>query len=155
MLDTIQNGDIVLVWKTWDFQNQYEINQVILFQKALDKESISFVKRIVAVPNDSIRANSKELIINGKAYPHDQVYFTLSDRMKTKNVEYFNFLAEQSIDHEKLSYRKINTWFDNENLIVPTDYYFLIGDNPYESMDSRFWGFVHEEQIIGKVIVIF
>lgn len=39
--------------------------------------------------------------------------------------------------------------------MVPEDYYFMVGDNYYESMDSRFWGFIPKENIKGKVILIF
>ena len=38
---------------------------------------------------------------------------------------------------------------------IPNSCYFMIGDNPFESMDSRFWGFIHEDQINGKVVAIF
>jgi len=155
MLDTIQNGDVVLVWKSLNSKKLYLSNQVVLFSKILNGEKISFVKRIAATPNDSITANTNEIIVNGKAYPHDPIYFTISGCPKDTNAKYFKFLTEQSIGNEKFENLKINTWFDDKSVTVPPEYYFLIGDNPYESMDSRFWGFVHEDQIIGKVIAIF
>ena len=155
MFDTIKHGDTVLIWKNLMYWNAFKKNEVVLFQKEINDEVFIFIKRITAVPSDSIKADSNELFINGKVYPHDEIFHMMSDDLESKNKEYFKYLMNQSSECEEDKKLETDTFLFRTNIKVPPECYFFIGDNPYESMDSRFFGFIHENDIIGKVIVVF
>lgn len=155
MFNTIHNGDVILIWKNLKSPNVFKKNDIVLFQKEINDEVVLFLKRITAVPNDSIKAKFDELIMNGKAYPHDEIYYIMSDDLETINGEYLQYLMDQSAGCEEANKVEARILSNSTKLRVPTECYFLTGDNPYESMDSRFWGFIHEDQIIGKIIAVF
>lgn len=84
---------------------------IAVFRYPVD-ESINYVKRIVALPGDTVFFNEKEYFLN--SIPNN---VNVTDYKKT---------------------------------IVPSDKYFAIGDNINHSYDSRFWGFVPKENLVGK-----
>ncbi|MCH2450477.1 MAG: signal peptidase I [Gracilimonas sp.] len=155
MLNTIKPGNTVLIWKEFKHRNAFKKNEIVLFYTEINDEIIPYVKRITAGPMDSIKANSDELIINGKGYPHDEIYYLMSDNAKTEGRKYLTYLVDQSFECREGYNFKTETISSSTILSIPNGCYFLIGDNPYESMDSRFFGLIHEDHIFGKVIVIF
>lgn len=155
MSGTINEGEIVLIWKPFKFQSQYQKNQVVLFQKEENEVMTSFVKRIVSVPGDTIFVHTQKLLIGKDSYPHDEIFYLMSDKTEDNQEEYFKYLLERSGTCGKERSPGAQTYSDSTKLMVPPLCYFMIGDNPYESMDSRFWGFIHENQIVGKMIAIF
>jgi signal peptidase I len=155
MFKTIHSGNSVLVWEKNNLPKVFKKNEIVLFNKKLNDENIIYVKRITAGPGDIIKVNSEELIMNGKVYPHDEIYYLMSDNAKTKSREYINYLMKESKECEKENSFKAKVKVSSTIYSIPNKCYFLIGDNPYESMDSRFFGVIHEDRILGKVIAVF
>lgn len=155
MYDTIQRGDIVLIWQKLNLQNAFKKNEIVLFQTEINNEVIPYVKRITAIPNDRIKINSDELIIDDRIYPHDEIFYLMSDTEKTNSNKYITYLMQQSAECAEEKNARIDFFSSDTNISIPTQCYFMIGDNPYESMDSRFFGFIHEDRILGKVIAVF
>ena len=154
MSNTIMQGDIVLVWKKLKTQRFYHKNEIVLFHAKFKDEILPYVKRVAGIPTDSLKVNSFELSINSLKYPHDEIYYLMSDDPLIRRSEYFQYLKDQSVDCGNQDIFRSETRSNYSILYVPNECYFLVGDNPYESMDSRFLGFIHKDQIIAKVIAI-
>jgi signal peptidase I len=110
-----------------------------------------FVKRVVGVPGDRIRLDGRQLRVNGQLVHEDYaVYSGLSarrDRFPSLEVPGSHIDAEWWDEMPQL--------VEDGELIVPAGNYFVLGDNRDQSLDSRFWGFVPRENIIGRPLLIY
>lgn len=116
--------------------------------------SIDYIKRVIGIPGDRISYHRKTLYINGKEIPQTFIQNTTSvdeSGNLSKVIEKQETLF--GIKHAIFqSEDKPNDDFND--IVVPAGMYFAMGDNRDDSADSRFFGFVPEENIIGKAIVI-
>ncbi|MBA57774.1 MAG: signal peptidase I [Gammaproteobacteria bacterium] len=107
-----------------------------------------FIKRIVGIPGDKVRYQDKVIYINGKK--QTQTFVGQIPAKNPESLEYKEKLGE--IDHliHRNPYRqtRIDEW------MVPEGYYFMLGDNRDQSSDSRYWGLVSEENIVGKAVAV-
>ncbi len=123
---------------------------IIVFRWPPDP-SQNYVKRVMGVPGDHIRIENKQVILNGKRLvePYTQHIFP--------NIEPYrdNFPSEPfgPVDHRALAMLANNVV--NGEIVVPQGFYFAMGDNRDNSLDSRYWGFVPRDNIIGKPFMIF
>ncbi len=158
MADIIQPNDYVLINKSKDFSD-LKRGDIVAFHKSIE-DSITFIKRIVAIEGDTIHAKRNELVIKGRTIPHDPIYEMLVSEDEENESEYdsrmyFEFLIHQTDREDSLSLFKFNITELGNTMIVPDGVFFMVGDNAYESMDSRLWGFIPKEQVLGKVFAIF
>ena len=101
---------------------------IIIFEYPNDP-SVDYIKRIVGTPGDTIEVRNKQLFRNGEPVKESFIRFTEPDRIQPVR--------------------------DNFGPVtVPADKYFVMGDNRDNSMDSRFWGFVPDENIVGRAFFI-
>lgn len=115
------------------------------------------IKRVIGVPGDHIIYKNKVLYINGKEMK--QTY--LGDAVDVDPIEEgggtpVSVMQEnlQGIKH-KIHLFKQGGEPTNFDFTVPQGYYFMMGDNRDNSADSRVWGFMPENAILGKALVIF
>ncbi len=124
---------------------------VVVFRYPRDP-SLDYIKRVVGLPGDHIGYLDKTLYINGK--PVD----TTLEGPYTDGGAYSQpneFLYEEDLEgvrHDVIINRSRPT-FDAE-YIVPEKHYFAMGDNRDNSNDSRYWGFVPEENLVGKALLV-
>ncbi len=144
MLETLKIGDHILVEKFLfgthiPFTDivvlplkQPKRGDVVVFRYPLDP-SLDFIKRIIALPGDTVQGINKDIYVNGK-------------RLQEPYIQHIdNFVLPAYISPR-----------DNFGpLRVPKDSYFAMGDNRDNSKDSRFWGFVPRHNIKGKAMVIY
>ena len=116
--------------------------------------TIYYIKRVIGLPGDHISYINRELRINGKLIPQkfvQNIYDEDESGMKwptTENRE--NLLG---VKHDiYIIPSKTSTNF--KNIVVPPGMYFAMGDNRDDSADSRYWGFVPEENVVGKATLI-
>jgi signal peptidase I len=178
MIPTLLVGDFILVNKyTYGIRlpvinkkvvdvNLPERGDVIVFRYP-PNPSLDYIKRVVGVPGDKVLYRNKRLSVNGQEVPVRQI----DDFMKS-GLAYVPRYEEQlgKTSHEILiepetppyvqaivryPYRN-NCQYNTDGLSceVPPGHYFVMGDNRDNSQDSRFWGFVPEENIVGKAFFI-
>lgn len=112
-----------------------------------------FVKRVIGVPGDRIRLVKKRVFVNGVELREPYVsYKTHSFDGYRDNFPTGEYLTASVEAHWYLQMRKL---VEDGQLIVPEDSYFVLGDNRDESLDSRYWGFVPRENVIGRPLVIY
>jgi signal peptidase I len=125
---------------------------IIVFRYPLELHS-TFVKRAVGLPGDRIKIVNKVLHVNGKAMNEPYVVH------REGYVDYYkHFFPGDSYPYlRKEAQEMLERHLDRQTgeLVVPGDCYFALGDNRDESDDSRFWGFVPRQNIIGKPLIIY
>jgi signal peptidase I len=123
---------------------------VIVFRYPMDI-SQNYVKRVMGVPGDHIRLVNKVVYLNGKPLtePYAQHIFPNPDPYRD------NFPTEPDGPVYDRARQMLAEHVQNGELVVPPDSYFAMGDNRDNSLDSRYWGFVPRENIIGKPLLIF
>ena len=134
------------------------------------KPSLDYIKRVVGVPGDEVAYLNKQLTVNGQPL----VQKVLPDFFDEDALRYSKQLEESTADGgrkyrilvepdrpafipgvEDFKFRE-NCRYSTEGVVckVPAGHYFMMGDNRDNSLDSRFWGFVPEENIVGKAFFV-
>lgn len=131
---------------------QVKRGDIIVFRYPLDIHN-TFVKRAIGLPGDRIKIVDKLLYVNGKAMNEPYVVH------RQGYVDYYkHFFPGDSYPYlRKEAQEMLDQHLDRKTgeLVVPDDCYFAMGDNRDESDDSRFWGFVPRQNIIGKPLIIY
>lgn len=168
MLPTLQAGDMIAVNKfSYGLRlpllhykiaslGQPERGDIAVFRYPLDP-SIDYVKRVVALPGDTVEYVNRRLWVNGqpvalqdgslerKEKLGDTVFRTQLSATPTPLMPLVRFpYAEQCVYYNPQHMR----------CVVPAGHYFLMGDNRDNSQDSRYWGFVPDRYLVGKVVYI-
>ena len=127
---------------------------VVVFRYPLDT-SVNFIKRAVGLPGDTIAYRDKQLYINGeKVGINAKGNFKTSDIKCTTPARDAGLYAEQlgGDEHQMLMHGgrsgRDGQW------TVPEGHYFMMGDNRDRSNDSRMWGFVPEQNLLGRAVGI-
>lgn len=114
---------------------------------------IDFVKRVIGIPGDHIMYQNKVLYING--VEAKQTYIGMSvDEEPGGNIPVQQYLENIDGVTHKININPNGGETADFDLIVPEGQYFMMGDNRDDSADSRSWGFVPEENLIGKGFLI-
>lgn len=133
---------------------QPERGDIVLFRNPLEPD-VLYVKRLVGLPGDDIVYYNKQLKINGKLA--DQVAVAPQVRSGLdENEEDADKLYKLEklgpVEHAIYLDPSIMHLHDNGHWTVPAGHYFMMGDNRDHSYDSRYWGVVPEENLVGKVM---
>jgi len=179
MIPTLLVGDFILVNKyTYGIRlpvinkkiislNEPKRGDVMVFRYPEDP-SLDYIKRVVGIPGDVVAYQNKRLSINGQPvemtktadYLHpERLYY--SEQYLAKMGEIDHLLLNDTDapafipDAGRFPYRE-NCTYNAAGVTckVPEGHYFMMGDNRDNSRDSRAWGFVPEENIVGKAFFI-
>lgn len=126
---------------------------VIVFHYPVDPKQ-HFVKRVIGVPGDRLRMVNKSVYINGKPLTEPYVRFL----EPPSNLFRDNFpRTDMPIIYgmEGKWWLEMRKLVEDGELIIPQGNYFVMGDNRDDSQDSRYWGFVPRENIIGRPLLIY
>jgi signal peptidase I len=123
---------------------------IIVFRYPIDIKQ-TFVKRVIGVPGDHIRIVDKQVFRNGVKLNEPYAYH------KTDYVQGYrdNFPSEPETHLEAPAVTMLQNNVMHGELVVPPGVYFAMGDNRDFSFDSRYWGFVPRDNIIGKPLMIY
>ena len=179
MIPTLQVGDFILVNKY-----AYGIRLPVLNRKIIDvgspqrgdvmvfrypeDPSLDYIKRVIGLPGDTIAYQNKKLTINGQTVPSERI----DDYQHPERLYYSQQFIEKIGETEHRALNDVDAppyipgpvQFPNRQdcsynalgviCTVPPGHYFVMGDNRDNSRDSRYWGFVPEENIVGKAFFI-
>ncbi|WP_431821845.1 signal peptidase I [Burkholderia sp. F1] len=179
MVPTLLVGDFILVNK-FDYGlrmpvtntkltqgRPLERGDVVVFRYPKD-ESVDYIKRVIGLPGDTVAYQDKQLTINGKPVPETPLADFFDDERQNYAKQF-----EESLGGRKNAilnnpavppfvmgaydypYRD-NCTYNSRGVIckVPAGHYFMMGDNRDNSADSRYWGFVPDQNIVGRAFFI-
>ncbi len=129
-----------------------ERGDVIVFRFPHD-EKVNFIKRVVGVPGDVIAYNNKRLTINGEEIMLEDAEKYIFDQPEKRNKQATRYSEKlgDSIHDVVLEDQGSSRAAEYR---VPDGHYFVMGDNRDQSNDSRFWGFVPDENVVGRAFFI-
>ncbi len=179
MIPTLLVGDLILVNKfTYGVRlpvinlkitegNKPQRGDVMVFRYP-PKPSLDYIKRVVGVPGDEVAYLNKRLTINGQAVSTNGVpeFFDESAMRYFKQLEETFGETKHRIlnDDERPAFvpgaddfpNRQNCRYSVEGVVckVPAGHYFMMGDNRDNSLDSRYWGFVPDQNIVGKAFFV-
>ncbi|AKM00738.1 signal peptidase I [Burkholderia pyrrocinia] len=140
---------------------------VVVFRYPKD-ESVDYIKRVIGLPGDTVAYQDKQLTINGQPVPETPLPDFFDDERQNYAKQF-----EETIGNRKNAilnnpavppfvmgaydypYRD-NCTYNSRGVIckVPPGHYFMMGDNRDNSADSRYWGFVPDQNIVGRAFFI-
>ncbi len=179
MIPTLRVGDLILVNKfhygvrlpvfnTKLFENHTPQRGDVMVFRYPPQPSLDYIKRVIGVPGDEVSYLNKQITVNGKPVPRvAQPEFFDSETMRyarqfreTLDARSYNTLN----DDDRPAFIQGTTEFPFSNgcrytvegvtCKVPEGHYFMMGDNRDNSLDSRYWGFVPEANIVGKAFFV-
>jgi len=121
--------------------------------------SVMFVKRAVAVGGDVIKITNKRVFINGQLLDEPYAHFEstaslpLRDNFPPRINQVDTLPAAWGLDPGWA--REMPSFIKEDGLHVPPGYVFAMGDNRDNSLDSRFWGFVPLENVVGEPLFVY
>jgi len=123
---------------------------IIVFRYPVDIKQ-TFVKRVIGIPGDHIHLENKRVFLNGhplnEPYRYNKTDYTDSYRDNFPALPDYRLYAQaQDMLLNNVQHGEV---------VVPPGHYFAMGDNRDSSLDSRYWGFVPRENIIGKPLIIY
>jgi signal peptidase I len=130
---------------------------VVFYKPVLEEngEQLTLVKRVIGVPGDRIHLRAGVLYLNGVAQdnPHaaKPPYATYNpyrdDFPSVSSTGVYGVTAAWAVD--------LPNHIEGEDLVVPPDHYFVMGDNRTRSLDGRYWGFVPRANLIGRPLFVY
>jgi signal peptidase I len=179
MIPTLRVGDLILVnkyhyglrlpvvnTKVWD--NQAPQRGDVMVFRYPPKPSLDYIKRVIGLPGDEVAYLNKRLTVNGQPVPRvAQPDFFDKDSMgyakqwqEALGGKQYNTLTEDTrpafVEGVTQFPFADNCRYSVEGMVckVPAGHYFMMGDNRDNSLDSRYWGFVPEANIVGKAFLV-
>ena len=163
MLPTLEIGDFIMVNKfTYGLKLPVLHNtllkmdvpqrgDVVVFRYPKDP-TIDYIKRVIGIPGDQITYKDKQLRINGVPITRiddgDEPYTSIYGTDLFEKTEYLGDVKHNILTADLFTDRPTKEWQ------VPEASYFVMGDNRDNSNDSRVWGFVPEQNLVGRAFLI-
>jgi signal peptidase I len=164
MIPTLEVGDFILVNKY-----AYGVRLPIIGTKIMDvddpergevmvfippHENKPYIKRVIGLPGDTVRYEDKNLYINGELIDKEYVEpitvdTSIGGLAGTLFTETINGVEHATQHIDAVGRRRARTTW-----VIPNGHYFMMGDNRDNSSDSREWGAVPEQDIVGKAVAI-
>lgn len=166
MEDTLLIGDHVFVNRVQFAPQTKSIGPLLPYREVRRQDIVVFlhpdaayagtyvVKRVIGVPGDRIHLRNGEVYRNGVKL--DEPY-VLHDKDDPTDSYRNNFPAvpPQDPNISPIWETELPSHIQGEDLVVPPDHYFAMGDHRGVSLDSRYWGFIPKENVIGRPMFIY
>ncbi|MFN3947639.1 MAG: signal peptidase I [Aquificaceae bacterium] len=151
MKPTLLVGDFILVNKLVYKISEPQRGDIVVFKWPVNPQ-IDFIKRIIGMPGDTIEIRGERVFINGQELPLRFIGRVEEDG--TTKLIYEETLPN-GVKHKIALYENPLFRKDVGPIRIPEEHYFVMGDNRDNSEDSRYWGLLPRENIVGKAFVIY
>ena len=168
----IRRGDII-VFKFPGYQNVSGLSEEDIAQAGAPYTT-NFVKRVIGLPGDTIEFRNNQVFVNGELLPEHRIAADLpkygglpnneaplqvsSEEPRKEGENYDVYYKRETMEQAKRGAIRVNDYsygVAGKPTKVPEDSYFVMGDSRDHSLDSRFWGFVHRDLIIGRAMFVY
>ncbi|RAK01483.1 signal peptidase I [Aliidiomarina maris] len=184
MMPTLLEGDFILVEKfryglrdpVWRQEfirtGRPERGDIAVFKYPLEPD-VDYIKRVVGLPGDRVIYREKKIYVQPAdcAQPCAEPDILVAEYSNVSQGEFFKDRAPLTRLREQLDSHSYDILIDrsspsltgnyarqegtrSDEWIVPDGHYFMLGDNRDNSIDSRYWGFVHEDLLVGRAVFI-
>ena len=165
MIPTLNVGDFIVVNK-----NAYGVRLPVSGTKIMDvgepkrgdvmvfippHDPNYYIKRVIGLPGDHIRYANKTIYVNGEPLEQEYVDFINTQRPPVVySQETVGDITHDIYTSPSPTYIRPGSWLWPEGRVIPVGHYFMMGDNRDNSSDSRVWGPVSENKIVGKAVAV-
>ena len=137
LLPTIISGDWIVTLKFWSKEN-IKRRDLIVFPYP-PEPSINYIKRVIGLPGEKLEIRKDQVFINGEMLDEPYAYFDPNEKASRQNQGLTDFQPTSRYGP----------------VVVPKGKLFVMGDNRYNSADSRYWGFVESETVESKAWFVY
>jgi len=121
----------------------------------------NYVKRVIGTPGDRISIRGNSVIVNGEVVPEHRI--TARDHNRKDPLEILDAPARKPGELYDVYYgpgteddvHEYDAFQGKDEIVVPPNSYFVMGDNRNNSEDSRYWGFVPRDLVIGRAMFVY
>jgi signal peptidase I len=161
----IKRGDVI-VFKYPGFRDSNAFRDK---QRGIVPYQINYVKRVIGLPGETVEFRDNHVYINGQLLPEHRLTSpnprvetaakTIDNEPRQPGENYDVMYSEESMNEvkqgESVVDSDMNYGVAGKKMQVPDDSYFVMGDNRNNSEDSRFWGFVPRNVIVGRAMFVY
>jgi signal peptidase I len=124
----------------------------------------NYVKRVIGIAGDRIRIDGQNVIVNGQVVPEHRIQaidhnrkdpLEIVDSPPPRDDEKYDVYYRPDSEDEDHDYAVFKYAGDGREVVVPENSYFVMGDNRNNSEDSRYWGFVPRDLVIGRAMFVY
>ena len=137
LIPTIMAGDWIVTLKVWSTEN-LKRRDMIVFPYPRDP-SIDYIKRVIGLPGETLEIANDQVFINGELIDEPYAYFEPKEQISRRAQGLTNAAPVSRFGP----------------IVIPEGKLFVMGDNRYNSADSRYWGFVELETVKNKAWFIY
>jgi len=130
---------------------------------------INYVKRVIGLPGETVEFRNNQVFINGQLLPEHRFLGDSDNQEAALDVKEFEprpegatysvYYSEESMkivqSGGKLPSARLEFGVEGKTMKVPENQYFVMGDSRDNSEDSRYWGFVHRDLVIGRAMFVY
>jgi signal peptidase I len=150
----LYGAEVPLIHKRLPAVREPKRNDILVFD-SVEEEGLKVVKRLIGMPGDTLAMEDGDLYRNGKRVP--EPYALHTDRTRSEDVVNRAKLREWELRHyagrDTASYNPdLQNWGP---IVVPSDSFFMMGDNRDSSYDGRYWGFLPRVNVRGRPLIVY
>ncbi|HMV51940.1 MAG TPA: signal peptidase I [Blastocatellia bacterium] len=158
MANTIVPGESVLCFLSG---SEVKRGEIILFKLPTDPK-VTYLKRVIGLPGDRIQIRGVKVFINGAELPEERTFIELTPSQPIQPELSSEGAGSYRVYYEKRPTGAEESWSEHpgmkfgvaEEFQIPAEKYFVLGDCRDNSLDSRYWGTVPRENILGRALMI-
>jgi len=164
MIPTIKIGEFIFVnmmaydWhipftrSSWKERDNPQRGEIVVFEYPKDPDK-DYIKRVIGIPGDTVEVKDKQVIVNGtplerKIVDNKEILADLTPKYDPDSMSLFE---ETHNGHTYyIAHMNDRVGMDVPAFTLPSDCYFVMGDNRDDSLDSRYWGCVDRSKFLGR-----